>query len=317
MKTILHLITLLILSSNAFSQTDPTKVPFVSYWSIGDSYDFKITKTKQQWKKGELTKDEKEEYIATFKVIDSTATSYTVNWSYENDLENTYDIPEALLERFSEYNVTNIKYKTSEVGDFIEVLNWEEVSNTMINMFNDLIQILGENDETTTSTLSKAMQPLIQIYSTKQGVEQLVLSELQYFHFLLGMEYNTTVPLIYDDEVPNLFGGKPIKAKSKIYFENLDVDENLCTVKHEMDLNPEDTKDLIIKVLKQMNIGDKKVRKLLKTSVMKIEDRNVYEYYYYPGIPRQIETVREVLIQIDNIAVNAIDKTVISLMYDD
>ena len=308
---------ILSISTNLFSQIDTTKVAFVSYWSIGDSYDFKVSKIKQQWKEGKLTKDQKQDYIANFTVIDSTENSYTIKWSYENDLGSTYKIPEKLLDRFSKYKITEIKYKTSEVGDLIEILNWEEVGETMNSMFDDIIEVLGNKDEKKKDALKTAMQPFKQIYSSKQGVEQLVLKELQYFHFPMGLEYDITEPLLYDEELPNMFGGKPIKAKAKLYFENVDFEESFCVVKQEMSLDPNDTKEILKQVFKQMKLGDKGMKKALKTAVFQIEDRNVYEYYYNPGIPHRIETVRETIIDIDTEKGKRIDKTIIELIYNE
>lgn len=317
MRKFLSLIVILTITTNLFSQIDTTKVAFVSYWSIGDSYDFKVSKIKQQWKEGKLIKDEKQDYIASFTVIDSTETSYTINWSYENDLGNTYKIPEELIDKFSKYNLTEIKYKTSEVGDFLEILNWKEVGEIMNSMFDDIIDVLGEKDEKKQDALKTAMQPFKQIYSSKQGVEQLVLKELQYFHFPLGLEYDITEPLLYDEELPNMFGGKPIKAKAKLYFENVDFEESFCVIKQEMSLDPNDTKEILKQVFKQMKLGDKEMKKALKTAIFQIEDRNVYEYYYNPGIPHRIETVRETNIDIDNEKGKRIDKTIIELIYNE
>jgi len=44
MRKILSLVILLGISTNLLGQIDTTKVAFISYWSIGDSYDFKISK---------------------------------------------------------------------------------------------------------------------------------------------------------------------------------------------------------------------------------------------------------------------------------
>lgn len=315
MRKILSLITILIITTNLFSQIDTTKVAFVSYWSIGDSYDFKVSKIQQQWKEGEITKDQKQEYIANFTVIDSTATSYTINWSIENDLENTYKIPEELLDRFSKYKLIEIKYKTSEVGVLLEILNWKEVGEIMNSMFDDIIYVLGENDVKKQDALKSAMKPFKKIYSSKQGIEQLVLKELQYFHFPMGLEYDITNPLLYDEELPNMFGGEPIKAKAKLYFENVDFEESFCVVKQEMNLDPNDVKEILLQVFKKMKLGDKEIKKSLKTAVFEIKDRNVYEYYYNPGIPHRIETVRETIIDIDKEKRKRIDKIIIELVY--
>lgn len=317
MKKSLSLLIVLTLVMPLFSQIDSTKVAFVSYWSIGDSYDFKVSKIKQQWKEGLLTKDQKEDYIANFTVIDSTETSYTVNWSYKNDLGNTYEIPEELIDSFSKYELTEIKYKTSEVGDFLEVLNWKEVGEVMNSMFDDLIEILGKDDKKKYKALKTAMQPLKEIYSSQQGVEQLVVKELQYFHFPMGLEYDITEPLIYEDELPNMFGGKPIKANAKVYFEDVDFEEGFCVVKQEMSLDQNDTKEILKQVFKKMKLDNKGIKKALKTAVFKIEDRNVYEYYYYPGVPHRIETERESFIDINNEKSKRIDKIIIELIYNE
>ena len=311
------MIVMLIVTTNLFSQVDTTKVAFVSHWSIGDSYNFKVSKLNQQWKEGTLTKDQKQEYVANFTVIDSTETSYTIRWSYENDLGNTYKIPEKLLDRFSKYKITEIEYKTSEVGDLIEILNWKEVGETMNSMFDDIIEVLGENDKQKKDALKLAMQPFKQMYSSKQGVEQLVLKELQYFHFPMGLEYNITEPLIYDDELPNMFGGEPIKAKAKLYFENVDFEESFCIVKQEMSLNPEDTKLLLNQVLKQMKLEDKEIDEAFKTAVFEINDNNTFEFYFDPGIPHRIETIRESIIDINKEKGKRIDKTIIELIYNE
>lgn len=317
MKNKLLMVVMLIVTTNLFGQVDTTKVAFVSYWSIGDSYNFKVSKFNQQWKEGILTKDEKQEYVANFTVIDSTETSYTIRWSYENDLGNTFKIPEKLHDRFSKYKITEIEYKTSEVGDLIEILNWKEVGENMNRMFDDIVEVLGEEDEKKKATLKTAMQPFKEVYSSKQGVEQLVLKVLQYFHFPLGVEFDITEPLFYDEELPNMFGGNPIKAKAKLYFEDVDFDESFCTVKQEMTLNPEDTIEILKEVFKKMNLDVKGMERALKTAVFEINDRNTYEYYYNPGIPHKIETIRETIMDIDKEKMKRIDKTIIELIYNE
>lgn len=301
----------------SFSQTDSTKIGFVSYWSIGDSYNFKISKIKQQWKEGEQIKDEEQEYIANFTVIDSTATSYKINWSYKTDLGNTYNIPDELFERFSKYELTEIIYETSEVGDFIEILNWKEVSEIMNNMFDDLIDVLGNKDTEKQNELRVAMQPFKQIYSSKQGIEEIVLKELQYFHFALGLEFDATQPFEYTEELPNMFGGKPIMAKAKIYFEDISFENSFCTIKQEMVLDPDDTKKLLEQVFKKMGFDDKGMKKAIKNADFKIVDNNTYEYYYNPGIPHRIETIRETVFNVDSKKDRRIDKTIIELIYNE
>lgn len=317
MKKTIIIIFLTLNSFLFYSQIDSTKVAFVSYWSIGDSYNFKVTKTNQQWKENELVKDTKQEYIANFEVVDSTETSYSIKWSYNNDLGNTYKIPQELLDKFSKYETTEILYKTSELGDLIEITNWEEVSQTMKNMFDDIINVLGKDNESLTNILKQSLEPLKNIYSTKQGIEELVLKELQYFHFPMGVEFDITEPVLYDEELPNMFGGNPIKGKVKLTFQDVDFEEGFCTIKQEMNLNPEDTKQLLRQVIEKMNLANDKMEEMFKTAVFEIKDNNTYEYYFDPGIPHKIETIRESIIDFDNTKGKRIDTTTIELIYYD
>lgn len=314
MKRILMILVTATVATNVFSQIDTTKVPFVSYWSIGDRYNFKVSKIKKQWKEGILTKDQKQEYVANFTVVDSTENSYTIKWKYENDIENTYKIPENLLDRFSKYKITEITYKTSEVGDFIEILNWKELGETMNSMFNDIIEVLGKEDENKKEALKRTLQPFKEIYSSQQGVEQLVLKELQLIHFPMGIEFDITEPMFYDQELPNMFGGKPIKAKTKLYFEAVDFDKSFCKVQQEMSLDPEDTRAILKQALNKMNLGDKGMQKALNAAVFEINDRNTYEYYYNPGVPHKIETERETIFNLGKENGKRIDKMMIELL---
>lgn len=317
MKNLIIYLLLLVSSTQLFCQTDSTKVSFVAYWSVGDTYEYKVSKIKQQLKKGELVKDKKSEYTALFKVLDSTETSYTVSWKYENDLSNNYKIPSNLLEKFSKYQFTEIKYKTSETGEFLEILNWKEVSNLLNNMIDDIVDVLGKNDKKVKNLLKKTMTPIKKMYSSQQGIEQLVIKELQYFHFPLGYEFDTKEPLTYVDELPNMFGGPAIKAQAKVFFESIDVNDDFCVFKQELDMDPKDSLEMLKLVFKKMGVNDNKFKEALKTSKFEIKDRNIYEYYYYPGLPHRIENTRTTIMNINNEEGKSITKTIIELQYEE
>lgn len=305
------------LFSQQDDQQDEAKVAFVSYWDVGDSYDFKVSKIKQRWDEGEMTKDEVQEYIATFSVIDETESSYTINWSYKNDLNNLFDIPEEILDEFSDLEEVEIIYKTTEVGDFLEILNWKEIGEDMVTLFDKIIELAGKEDEALKSELNQMMGPFKQIYSSQQGIEMLVMKELQYFHFLMGVEFEIAEPIYYEDELPNMFGGKPIKANAKLTFEEVDFENSFCVVKQEMDLDPKDTKGILLDVFKKMKLNNRQMKKAFKTAVFEIKDRNTFEYFFYPGIPYRIETIRESNFNLNNVSGKRIDKVIIELLYED
>lgn len=296
-----------------FGQVDSLTLPFVSYWSKGDSYNFKITKIHQRWKENELIKNDSSSYLVNFIVADSSETNYTIKWRYKTDFR-ALSIPEKLVEKFSKYQMTEVIYKTSEVGEFIGIENWQDISSMMKELFNDLTNELYEAEETQREAINKALQPLIGIYQSKEGIEQLVFTELHFFHFPFGLEYSVEEPIQYEEELPNMFGGKPIRGDSKLYFEKVDFENLYCKMIQEMKLNPEDTKQLVSTLFKRMGLQDMELEKAMKAATLDITDYNTYEYYYYPGIPIKIETHRESLIDIGNEKGKRIDKTKIELI---
>lgn len=316
MKSIFTLFIFLT-SIIGFSQTDSTKVAFVSYWSIGDSYDFKISKIIKKWDKDNQVKEEKQEYMANFTVIDSTADSYTIRWSYENKLKSTYQIPDELAEKFSKYSVTEIIYKTSEVGDFVEVVNWKEIGKTMKEMFNDLISVLGKDNKKLKKQLEETLQPMQEMYSSKEGVEEIILKELQYFHYPMGVEFDYSEPFLYEDELPNLLGGEPIKGKGILTFSSVDHEEGFCIMKQELNLDPEDTNKLLRDAFKRMKIESDEADQMLQKTIFTINDNNVFEYYFNPGIPHRIETLRELNIDINDIKMKRTEQLIIELQYEE
>ena len=296
-----------------FSQTDTTFVPFVSYWAKGDSYNFKITKINQQWESDEIVKDDTSSYLANFLVLDSTETSYTIQWSYKNQLSD-YNIPEDLMDRFAQYENIDVIYKTSEVGDFTGIENWEEISISMRGMFGELIDFMVETNDIDRATFESQMAPMIQVFESKQGIEQIVFKELYFMHFLFGLQYSVEEPIKYEEFLPNLFGGDPIKGDSKLYVEEVDFENDYCVMRKEMRLDPTDSKNMIIDFFKKMGVEDKEMKKAMKKAKMEINDAHRFEYYFYPGVPISIEAKRQTNLEMGPTKVRKIEKTILELV---
>ena len=133
----------------------------------------------------------------------------------------------------------------------------------------------------------------------------------------MGVEFDISEPLLYEDELPNMFGGNPIKADGKIYFDNVDFEEGFCIMYQELTLNPDDTMQLLKDFFIQSKIDGEALEKALKTAEIKINDKNTYEYYFDPGVPHKIETFRESIININNEKSKSIEKTIIELIYNE
>jgi hypothetical protein len=298
MKKALLILAMTTLVAGAFCQTDTSSVSFVAYWSVGDSYDFRIRKTSEQWSGDSLTKNDISEYTANFEVVDSTDTSYTIVWTYTNELVNTWDIPEELLDDLSKYELTEVVYTTTEMGEFKEIENWEELGEMMRSMFADVFRILAKDSREDYDRMMETAQPLMDMYSSRQGVEQVIFPELQLFHYLFGAMFTVGDTLAFEDHFPNLFGGDPIRADAKLWFEDVDFEEERSVLVQESKLDPDDTLALLKDLFAKMGVTDSGLSEALSMAVYEIDTYNRYDYYYYPGVPVKIDFSRNIRVDI-------------------
>lgn len=299
----------------AFSQLDTTVVPFISYWSKGDSYDFQITKIKRKWSEDKLTKEDSSAYTVNFFVMDSTADSYTIKWSYNTNLE-AFGVPKERYYDFKKYAKTEVIYKTTELGEFVEITNWKEISEMMLELFDNTEKYIVETTKTDAEKLKETLLPIRQIYTSQQGIEQLVFKELQYFHFPFGLEYEVDATVEYETLLPNMFGGDPISGETLLYVEEVDFEHGYCMLIQEMVLNKKDTKKLIDTMFKKMGIEDDKYNEFMQDAVIEVNDFNVFEYFYNPGVPYRIETNRMVNVQVEKTISRSLEINRIELILD-
>ncbi len=279
------------------TEQDTTGVPFVAYWEIGDSYNFQVTKIRRQWKEGISTKNDSSSQVVNFLVLDSTATSYKIKWSTKTDLSE-FNIPLELTESMSKYSVTDVIYTTTELGEFVGIENWEEISDMMQNLLTDMMVLIAEDGDVDMATLKGAMQPVQNLYSSKAGLEKLVFKELNFMHFPFGLEYDLNNVIEYEDLLPNMLGGDPIRGDARLYIEDVDFENSFATLKQEMNLNPEDTKRIITSLFKQMNLNNEEFDEALASAEFDIRDNNSYSFYFNPGVPYIIETNRETVMKL-------------------
>ncbi len=298
MKKMLFILAMAAASAGAFCQPDTTSVSYVAYWSVGDSYDFSVRKTSRQWSGDSLTKDDISEYTGNFEVTDSTETSYTVVWTFSNELSNTWDIPDELLSELAKYEITEVVYTTTEMGEFTGIGNWKELGEMMRSMFTDIFRIMSDGSQENFDRMMDLARPVTEMYSTKEGVEQLAFPELMLFHFPFGAMITVGDTIQYDDQFPNLLGGDPIRAEARLWFEEVDFEEERSVLMQESKLNPDDTKAFLRSFFERTVVDDADLSKALDEAVYEIDTRNRYDYYYYPGVPVKIDFNRNINVDI-------------------
>ena len=173
---------------------------------------------------------------------------------------------------FEQEIYVDVIFSTTEMGEFIAIENWEEVRELMNKVSEDMIKAISEEKSKEERELFNTVyKPLFELYQTQQGIELLVYSELQYFLWPFGVMFEVEETLEYDDYLPNMLGGDPIRGKTKMYFESVNFSDEQCVFKQEMKLNPKDTKGILIELFKKMELDDKAISKALKTVITPIQ----------------------------------------------
>ncbi|MEM6378104.1 MAG: hypothetical protein AAF705_07820, partial [Bacteroidota bacterium] len=121
MKSLLSALLLCLIVQNISAQSEEQSIPLVSYWSTSDTFNFRVTKTKSKWKNGSLAKESSNSYEASLVVLGSTSEGYRLKWSYELDLGGDYGLPITMIEKIANYELTEVIYTISEVGDFLGI----------------------------------------------------------------------------------------------------------------------------------------------------------------------------------------------------
>lgn len=317
-------LSLLCGTISLYSQTDSTKIAFIAYWSKGDRYDFKVSKIQSTWENDILTKKDSSQYIANFEVLDSTSESYKIQWTYKNNMVSTfqekareyYQDKDAVNHIMSKYDTSKIIYETNELGEFIQILNWQQLSSVMKELLDEMEKSLAIKTPEKAKQLKQAMAPLIQIYSSKEGIEQIAMKELQYFHFPFGVEYDITTPIEYEQELPSMIGGNPIIGNAVLTFEEVDFENAYCVLKEEVFLNPEETKRQTTKLLDKMELNDSQVTEVMENAVFDIRDLSYYQYFYYPGVPYYVHSSRNVILNMEKMDYKRIDEVSLELIYE-
>nr|WP_297306860.1 hypothetical protein [uncultured Flavobacterium sp.] len=307
MRTFLYL--LLVVCFSVYSQTDSTKLTFVAYWEVGDSYNFKISKSKKEWRDQELIKNDSSQYIANFKVLEATATSYTIQWSYTDQIVDTYqkkalqlfDNNETLLELFKKMNFQKVIYQTDEFGEIKSILNSEKASKSTQFILAEMLNSFKNRTTEKIEELNYLFEPIFKLYSNSETVQNLILKEISNLHFLLGYEIDIQSPIEYEQEFSNIINDKPLYADAKLSFKEIDFENNSCIIEENIHLKEESFKEAIKDFL--LSMKQETTSELINKSIFDVHEKNEYQLYFNPGIPYQILKKRTLNLQVDSLDV--------------
>ncbi len=197
---------LLLLSSVLIAQNrvDSYSATLLAYWNKGEKKTFNLEKTIEQ-RSGKSEKDISSLYTINIEVLDKTDSSYTLAWHYTIRPVPGDDEP-ALSLVTAPFNNLRLVYTTDQNGSFKELTNMEEIQKLVVASFDTLIKESNLEPE-----IQPAIKSLKQMFTSREGIENILLKDIQLFHSFYGLEF-TTVKQTKEAEIQNMFGGDPLPA---------------------------------------------------------------------------------------------------------
>ena len=201
---LLTLISLVFTIKKVQSQIDfkNSTVGAISYWNKGEKYNYELDINKFSVKNTDTIVTEHINFDVEVSVLNSSKNSYTMQWLYKNINYCNYNPSSFLYKMISTMKGIKIIYKIDEVGNFIEVLNANEIKEYVL-------KTAKPSNSIETSLLDIRIKNM---YANKEIIEANSISYILLFHNFFGSEYKLKEKLKQT-------------VKSKI---NLDLDVTVC-----------------------------------------------------------------------------------------
>lgn len=312
---------LLLIPFSLHAQIDSTQVPFIAYWNLGDNFDFEIKKsekifigkkTKDSIYQAELKSSNQHTYHVNFRVLDSTNVDYTILYSFDNAILNLSRFNLKPDEDYHDQRISLI-YKTTTDGEFVEVLNWDEVAA----LFNEYFTSISENlkdQKIYSPQMDNYLNLLKSAYGSKENIEDLIIHDITLIHFPLAGVYDTRETTTYEDIYYHPFLEKTYPLNCSFNFENIHLDDYEITMKYKSHSEIPDGKEAIMTIMKDIiNFEDTPD---LDVSNFNIDENMTYDFYIYPGIPKRIQHEKMATVEINGINLINLEKYDIDLLND-
>jgi hypothetical protein len=223
----------------------------VGYWNIGESQTLSITDTKYEVKNGDSTNVHFLKYEVDVTIKDSTENNYLIEWHYKNyAVETQNPIIKRVMESGADIKVL---IKTDAFGSILEVVNWEEVRDYIIDQSKTLNGEFGDLPE-----LKSVVANMNSLYSTKESIENNAIKDAMQYYTYHGRLYKLKEEVKGNVKMMNNYGGEPFDSEMTVILDMIDEEHGESVIKMKQVIDSKQLTDATFDYLKNMGIfGDK------------------------------------------------------------
>lgn len=248
----------------------------IAYWQKGESYKYQLDKYRLKQKNENKTETYSTSYI-TLHIEEETDSSYLIKYTIDSMKVKGQLEDDPIINAFTSDISNKLTYliETDENGTLIEIKNWQELKNNIVELYSRM-ELLNNMNEVERKQANQAIRTLT---DSKEKIQSLFTREFIVLFSNYGFEFDTRDTIEYEQQLPNPYGGNPLPQKGEIYFDNSKIDStNSITLFDNSSIDEEQGKKAIIQILKQITPDKKKLESELKNVEFKIEDSMIQEY---------------------------------------
>lgn len=287
MKNFLTMI-LLFIASSAWGQDKlkDSSGNYTAHWRKGENKIFYIIHNKESYKSGDLQSQFNFPYEANVTILDSTANTYTIQWVFHLP-ENVKEENPKLADSLPVFEGMKMIFKTSEKGEFKELINWQEVRDAYIKMME--VSLPKKMDSATKAALEKSKA----LFNSKEMVESALIKEIQIFYLPYGNTF-TTKEIEATAQLPNPFASEPLPAFETYKITELNPRQDYFKLVIRQDIDTSGALRFFEGFLKKTNIDSAKAI-LEANQIMEsfdLRDSSEYKFITSVGWPEKINYKR-------------------------
>lgn len=231
--------------SSQVKQSD-SSASCIAFWKKGEKKIFSITHTRKSYESGTLKSDLNLSYEAHVDILDSSSSGYKIQWTFRLPALLKPDHP-SLAGSLPVYEGMKMIFNTSEMGAFIELLNWEEVKNTYVKMMELSLPKNLDSAGKAAVDQSKAL------FNSREMVEGSMINEIQLFHFPFGYKFSTTETR-ENVQLSNPFANEPLPAVQTYQITELKPGQDYFKLIVKQDINKDGAEKVFEGLFKKMNL---------------------------------------------------------------
>lgn len=232
---------LLLLFFPAFltAQLTDSSYSYIAYWSVGDTISYTHRTSEKKYKFGELQDSTLYSGNFEFRVKEESEEHYLIDW-YE--FGGTYSDPmmQLFMEQMKGIENFPISYRTTELGNFERLLNFEQIKQMAEDAIDSVIVANKLGEGSLTQNIRR--NGLVDFTSEQAFNASESMTAVNLFHTFQGREYPLYDTIWYDEEIVARGGGDNVPGQAYFFINKVDTVNQHVYIINRIILDPEATR---------------------------------------------------------------------------